>query len=610
MAEKVKFQPQKFDINSINNGNKFTLSDGIAPEAVNAPIESAAYMQALATNQPDNSEAGLIGQPNVSIEQAEDGTPRFKFSNLKAPDHLEKIEQIEKQTNDNSQQLNNLNAALLQNEILTMVEVEQAFVSRETADGESIVDEQNVFPKLIKGSTVKSANLIPFPYVGNITGTGTSWTNNGITFTVQADGGIKIQGTRETASYLSVNIGNAMFKDKFPDMNIYAFSPKTSSTKNGYTISFGITGTVDGVDAHETNLITVASTADVNKTWVRLGEVIATYDCVVYPMFNEGSTALPFRPYFSGLKNAYLQSIKSTGRNLLDCDEIINFTVYSPQKQFYISAGDYTLSWQSYTQGGAEAPVIVLVHESGKEYALSCYNGFNTFNLIEGNYTLRCYSNGYSYQNSVNTTSIIKGIMLNHGTTALPYEPYTEETYQLPQTLELGEWDSYNPQTGELTVGTKTIAFDGTEAWGIATGATYPRIFTHVANAVDSEKDSMAIVCNHYKWGNAGYVGRACIVIDSTSNLVVEDSRFTTVEQWKAQLAEWKSAGNPLTVAYKSATPTTETIAHAPKLYKAYNHGSETVNQGETDNSEYGAMCTLTNDYFVKIGGATNEQTE
>ena len=44
------------------------------------------------------------------------------------------------------------------------------------------------------------------------------------------------------------------------------------------------------------------------------------------PMLNEGSTALPFRPYFSGLKNAYLQSIKSTGRNLLPISSTASLT--------------------------------------------------------------------------------------------------------------------------------------------------------------------------------------------------------------------------------------------------------------------------------------------
>lgn len=84
MAEKVKFQPKKFDINSINGGNRYGL-EGIQPEAVNAPIEAAAYAQALATNQPNIENAGLVGTPSVSIEEV-DGLPRFKFEYLKGKD--------------------------------------------------------------------------------------------------------------------------------------------------------------------------------------------------------------------------------------------------------------------------------------------------------------------------------------------------------------------------------------------------------------------------------------------------------------------------------------------------------------------------------------------
>lgn len=82
MAEKVKFQPQKFDINSINGGNRYGL-EGIQPEAVNAPIEAAAYAQALATNQPIYEENG--GEPAIYIDETS-GTPTLRFENLKGKD--------------------------------------------------------------------------------------------------------------------------------------------------------------------------------------------------------------------------------------------------------------------------------------------------------------------------------------------------------------------------------------------------------------------------------------------------------------------------------------------------------------------------------------------
>ena len=75
--------PQQIVLSNINGGQQFANGDVVTPEAINSPIQASAYAQALATNQPDVSEAGNVGTPSVSIITAIDGTPRFKFSNLK-----------------------------------------------------------------------------------------------------------------------------------------------------------------------------------------------------------------------------------------------------------------------------------------------------------------------------------------------------------------------------------------------------------------------------------------------------------------------------------------------------------------------------------------------
>lgn len=75
--------PQKIVLSNINGGQQFANGDVVTPEAINSPIQASAYAQALATNQPDVSEAGKVGTPSVSIITASDGTPRLKFSNLK-----------------------------------------------------------------------------------------------------------------------------------------------------------------------------------------------------------------------------------------------------------------------------------------------------------------------------------------------------------------------------------------------------------------------------------------------------------------------------------------------------------------------------------------------
>ncbi len=78
----AKFTPKKIDLSTINNGNEYNKGDGISSNAINDSIESAAYAQALATTQPDISEADNVGVPSVEIIE-EDGLPKLKFKSLK-----------------------------------------------------------------------------------------------------------------------------------------------------------------------------------------------------------------------------------------------------------------------------------------------------------------------------------------------------------------------------------------------------------------------------------------------------------------------------------------------------------------------------------------------
>ena len=72
----ANFEPKTFNASDINGGQKFRNGDGITPEAINAPIESALLMQELATTQPQYIENG--GSPSVTIENGQ-----FVFANLK-----------------------------------------------------------------------------------------------------------------------------------------------------------------------------------------------------------------------------------------------------------------------------------------------------------------------------------------------------------------------------------------------------------------------------------------------------------------------------------------------------------------------------------------------
>ena len=363
-------------------------------------------------------------------------------------------------------QIETLKQIVIQNGVTSLLEVEQAFTSRETADGENIVDGQFAVVKEIKGSTVvdestgtlkhafisgiKSTgrNLIPYPY-----DCGSSGSQDGIDYTVNADGSITLNGTA-------------------------------------------------------LNTTTIWLRYNTHPVGLEVGKI--------------------YRVNSSGIEGVYIA----------------------------VQANDYS---NNISDGGSVATF--------PEYMayITIFSG-----------------------TTINNTTFYP--MLYAGAEKKSYEPYTEETYQLPQTLELGEWDSFNPQTGELVKATESVEFDGTEGWGeyIEDGVkiftisitnvfgTYSLSFGDEITVFDKNKYAAFFIT-----GAAG--GR------KYHTIILRPYEPMTLDEFKTLVNE-----NPVYIAFQRSDTKVETIANVPKSYKAYNHGSEAV-QGGTDN---GAMPTVSVEYF------------
>lgn len=80
----AEFKPKQRTANEYNNGKKY-INEIDAPNAddFNGVIESQLWVQSLAQNTPDSSEANNVGTPSVLIVVDSNGTPLFKFKNLK-----------------------------------------------------------------------------------------------------------------------------------------------------------------------------------------------------------------------------------------------------------------------------------------------------------------------------------------------------------------------------------------------------------------------------------------------------------------------------------------------------------------------------------------------
>lgn len=490
------------------------------------------------------------------------------------------------QTNQNVEDLYTI---LEQAQVVTVTTLEQAYTTRETADGENIVDGVQTTVKEIRGKTVATENLIPYPYEES------TKTENGITFTVNSDGSITANGTTTVnpsifnVAKISLNAGTYALRSFVNVANagicqFYIDIPSEPNDRTGNGVTFTLQ---DDIVNKNVNII-VNPSQTVNNLVFR-------------PMLNAGTTAKPYSKGFAGLKNAFFKEIVSTGKNLNGGENVL--------------AGELI---ESVTTGNiidqANYNTLLLPVKAGETYRLTGYTnnsgvalryviydrGMNVIAYGSSEPAVTIPENGaylgcsYYNQNAE--------VMCERGATATAYEPYISDTLSAETPIELAEYDVVYPGTGETKRQSKTVTFNGTEAWVINTN------YTAFSLNLPSKGIAFTSVCAPYSapkitsWDQLkDYEAQNGVLV-----LLIKDSTYSTVEAWKAHLAELAAAGNPLTVTYKTVEATTEATPFNKSKYKAWKNGSETIEQGPTDNSEYGAEDTVKQDYFTLTGGTTN----
>ena len=462
----------------------------------------------------------------------------------------------------------------------------QAYTSRVTANGEqTVVDGSTTLVTEIKGSTVSCKNLIPYPY-----DCGSSGSQDGIDYTVNADGSITLNG--------AVTTGYSVIWLRY-DMNPIELEVGKTYRINSTNID-GVQFVVQAND-YSSNIQVEGTVATYPKymVYIAIYSSATLNNATIYPMLYEGTEEKPYQPYFTGLKNAYFEKVVSTGRNLIDF--ITPFAAQnSLRKPFSFAEGTYTLQVICDDYDGQKNNVVAVEFlDENYNRVLPLNNGSNnginswsTFSITAEEAARTRYINVYM---NIETGADLIGkeikLMLNHGATALPYEPYTEDTYQLPQTLELGEWDSYNPQTGKLVRATKEIVITGEEPrWSLNDAGTNSERFGHGGL-------SSGAVGGSYRISNKDVFGVTQINVYSSGWVDIYDTRYKSVEEWTNYLKSLNAAGTPLRIAYKLATPTTETIENAPKSYTVYNGGTETIVGNSND--VYGVLPTISQVYSI-----------
>lgn len=527
------------------------------------------------------------------------------------------------QTNQNVEDLYTI---LEQAQVVTVTTLEQAYTTRETADGENIVDGVQTAVKEIRGKTVATTNLIPYPYAYP-----TDYTNNGVTFTVNSDGTITANGTATGGNalyYLS-----SLYTVKTPEKSYLSGCPSgggsTTFSIQAYTREqkyFSDIGSGFLAPANsELNIVLIVSNG------------MTVNNLVFKPILNAGTEAKPYSKWFAGLKNAKFKGITSTGRNLIprnkgtqtikgvtfeenaDGTFNINGTTYNGSNADYYFLGGTAENDEAFT---TETPLILSTN-----YIMAMNNDLVGVRTSSG---LIAISGSSVNQAEIPAGTRIYGIfarvgpgetvsqnnvyfILNYGVSALPYEPYISDALSAETPIELAEYDVAYPETGETKRQSNTLTFDGTEEWYLTGNAenNFYNYRYYAPISVEAQKTEVPCICNKYDYklsvvndtGNdiGILVTRGYVYIRLGSNSTIKNAA-----EWKAHLAELAAAGNPVTVTYKTAESTTEATPFNKSKYIAWKNGSETIEQGPTDNSEYGAENTVKQDYFTLTGGTTN----
>lgn len=513
------------------------------------------------------------------------------------------------QTNQNVEDLYTI---LEQAQVVTVTTLEQAYTTRETADGENIVDGVQTTVKEIRGKTVATENLIPYPY------TETTKTANGVTFTVNSDGSVTVNGTATSdADFMLLRGPIQSYSESY-----FLSGCPTGGSDTTYYISESFTVSKD------TGNGVVLNNLPSDQAWRIVIKSGTTVNNLVFrPMLNAGTEAKPYSKWFAGLKNASFEKIVSTGRNLIDLSGVslektvngVTFTKISDglyrvtgtiadpsqgasptvninQGKVY-PAGVYSTA--RYTVAGKDIEFFVPAYSAKTGAPIRNIDGAN-ININE-DFVIRS-AGIYVNRAITGAIDLTVSTILNFGSSALPYEPYISDTLSAENHIELPEYDIAYPETGKTKRQSKTVTFNGTEAWVINTN------YTAFSLDLPSKGIAFTSICSPYSapkitaWGQLkDYEAQNGVLV-----LLIKDSTYSTVEAWKAHLAELAAAGNPLTVTYKTVEATTEATPFNKSKYKAWKNGSETIEQGPTDNSEYGAEDTVKQDYFTLTGGTTN----
>jgi hypothetical protein len=219
-----------------------------------------------------------------------------------------------------------------------------------------------------------------------------------------------------------------------------------------------------------------------------------------------------------------------------------------------IGGETYTLSWDTSAGIGR-----VYIFENGLTDSSHIHDKNSAFRNM--NVTMRSDTTFIIVRVGCDRANIVKtysNIMLNLGSTALPYEPYG---YKLPLTVNGTESPIYLGDA-QTTRKIKKLVLTGKENWekSSSTGAFY--CSDAKFDATYLHRQLLTTVCSHYKTTNndvnTGSLrdGELCLFAStpdtslSTQEVYIKDNNIIDAAAFKIFLATQYTSGNPVTIWY------------------------------------------------------------
>ena len=444
--------------------------------------------------------------------------------------------------------------------------------------------------KSLGGMTYKSKNLLPFPYYGN-KGVGYTSTEYGITYTVNADRSVTLNGT---SSGLYLRLGQKL---KLPK-GVYSISgcPAGGSSSTYYVV----------MSVYKENTWVAQSGLDIGNgaKWdissfdfdeVRLTIVIpkdAIINNLTFKPMLSANEALPYEDYYEGLKDTKTTAIKVHGANFLDIEKALtamkvpytkdgdNYTATSlgfgeknPYK-FTDNPQIFTLSVDSSSNQNYTSPRIEMgyLDDNGTftRYGVLVFGSSTT--TVTSTSPVNAIRTTYSSSTGSPTSVTFSNMRINYGTVDCGYQEYKAPiTYAIPEELQ-GTGRGLNStycdvmdfETDKCREIVGEAVYDGTETWVLnsTSGGFFLRNGT-ISNMMDDAPG----LCSHFPHfkgrgkptfpsvtcGNTYLSGIPIVWFQTYSDT---DARgFASVAEWTDFLKEQYANGNPVTVYYVLKEP-------------------------------------------------------